>query len=269
MRHATQAGDWQLAASLVVDGLAISEIIEPRDGQSLAREFARMPNGGAWTSPQPYLVAAAAALAAGAPESCAAAVEAAEGMVERLPSGQEAAARLAAAAIRLAAARRTGDLSAAETAVSQAEALITIQFPVTRPEPSRISSTPVYPGCRTNRYGPEVITGCSALVITAKVKYRPSVISDQRRIPKPATNSVIPTANAAPVGRIAADGAERGADTSNNSPTMVPVIRSAKLPLSALVASARRCRHWWNSNPNEARLIISQRCHEQYVHPDV
>ena len=65
VRHAAQAGDWQLAASLVVDGLAISEIIEPRDGQSLAREFARMPNGGAWTGPQPYLAAAAAALAAG------------------------------------------------------------------------------------------------------------------------------------------------------------------------------------------------------------
>ena len=123
-QHATQAGDWQIAASLVVDGLAISEIIEPRDGQSLAREFTRMPNGRAWTGPQPYLVAAAAALAAGRPESCAAAVEAAEGMVERLPSGQEAAARLAAATIRLAAARRTGDLSAAEAAVTQAEALI-------------------------------------------------------------------------------------------------------------------------------------------------
>jgi LuxR family maltose regulon positive regulatory protein len=44
-------------------------------------------------------------------------------LVERLPSGQEAATRLAAATIRLAAARRTGDLSAAEAAVSQAEAL--------------------------------------------------------------------------------------------------------------------------------------------------
>ena len=124
VRHATQAGDWQLAASLVIDALAISQIIEPRDGQSLAREFARMPNGGAWTGPQPYLAAAAAALAAGRPESCAVAVEAAEGMLERLPSGQEAAARLAAATIRLAAARRTGDLSAAEAAVSQAEALV-------------------------------------------------------------------------------------------------------------------------------------------------
>ena len=44
-------------------------------------------------------------------------------MFECLASGQETATRLAAATIRLAAARRTGDLSAAEAAVSQAEAL--------------------------------------------------------------------------------------------------------------------------------------------------
>ena len=56
VRHATAAGDWQLAASMVIDGLAIGEIIEPRDGQSLAGEFARMPHGHAWTGPQPYLV---------------------------------------------------------------------------------------------------------------------------------------------------------------------------------------------------------------------
>ena len=33
VRHATQAGDWQLAAGMVVDALAISEIIEPRGGR--------------------------------------------------------------------------------------------------------------------------------------------------------------------------------------------------------------------------------------------
>ena len=123
VRHAVQAGDWQLAAGLVVNGLAVGEIIEPRDGQCLAGEFAHMPDGGAWTGIQPYLVAAAAALAAGRPESCAAALAAAEAMLERLPDGQEAAARLAAAMIGLAAARRTGDLRAAAGAVSRAETL--------------------------------------------------------------------------------------------------------------------------------------------------
>ena len=36
VRHAAQAGDWPLAAGMVIDGLAISEIIEPRGGRSLA-----------------------------------------------------------------------------------------------------------------------------------------------------------------------------------------------------------------------------------------
>ena len=50
---------------MVIDGLAISEIIEPRGSPSLAGEFASMPHSGAWTGSQPYLVAAAAALSAG------------------------------------------------------------------------------------------------------------------------------------------------------------------------------------------------------------
>ena len=123
VRHATQAGDWQLAASMVVDGLAISEIIEPRDGQCLADEFRGMPHDEAWTVIQPYLVSAAAALSAGRAEPAAAALDAAEAMLERLPADQEAAGRLAAAMIRLAAARRAGDLRAAAAAVSRAEAL--------------------------------------------------------------------------------------------------------------------------------------------------
>ena len=83
-----------------------------------------MPRDQAWTGAEPYLVAAAAELSAGRGESCAAALNAAEGMVDRLPSGRDAAARLAAAVIRLAMARRTGDLPAAAAAVSQAEALV-------------------------------------------------------------------------------------------------------------------------------------------------
>ena len=46
VRHATEAGDWRLAASMVIDELAISEIIEPRGIPSLADEFASMPPGG-------------------------------------------------------------------------------------------------------------------------------------------------------------------------------------------------------------------------------
>jgi LuxR family maltose regulon positive regulatory protein len=124
VRHATQAGDWPLAASMVIDGLAIGEIIDPRGGRSLAAEFRGMPHSEAWTEPQPYLVSAAAAVAAGQPESAAAALAAADRILERRPAGQDAAGRLAAAVIRLAAARRTGDLPAAAAAASRAEALV-------------------------------------------------------------------------------------------------------------------------------------------------
>ena len=65
VRHAAQAGDWQLAASIVIDALAIGEIIETRGSPSLVGEFAGMPPGRAWTEPQPHLVSAAAALSAG------------------------------------------------------------------------------------------------------------------------------------------------------------------------------------------------------------
>ena len=124
MRHAAQAGDWQLAASMVIDGLAVSEIIEPRGSQSLADEFRGMPHGGAWTRPQPYLVWAAVELSVGRYESSTAALDAAEGILEGFPADQHAASRLAAAAIRLTASLRTGDLAAAAMAADRAEVLV-------------------------------------------------------------------------------------------------------------------------------------------------
>ncbi|MGB6583608.1 MAG: AAA family ATPase, partial [Streptosporangiaceae bacterium] len=124
VQHATRAGDWQLAASIVIDALAISEVIEPRGIPSLVGEFRRMPRGEAWAGPQPYLVAAAIELAAGRPDSFAAALNAGEGMLAPLPADEQAACRHAAAVIRLAASRRTGDLVAAAAAVTDAEALV-------------------------------------------------------------------------------------------------------------------------------------------------
>ena len=124
VRHAAQADDWPLAADLVIDGLAIGEIIEPSDGLSLAGEFTSLPHGQVWANAGPYLVSAAAALAAGRPGSCTAALDLAEGILGRLPVGQAAAGRLSAAVIRLAASRRTGDLDAAAAAAGTAEALV-------------------------------------------------------------------------------------------------------------------------------------------------
>jgi LuxR family maltose regulon positive regulatory protein len=124
VRHAARAGDWQLAAGMVIDQLAIGEIITPRRGSSLAGEFAGMPDGQAWTGAAPHVVSAAVALSAGRYESSAAALDAAERILARLPAEQEVAGRLAAAIIRLAAALRRGDLTAAAAAAAQAEVLV-------------------------------------------------------------------------------------------------------------------------------------------------
>ena len=124
VRHAARAGDWPLAAGIVIDELAISEIMEPRRGPSLAGEFAGMPHGRAWTGQAPYLVGAAAALSVGRPEASTAALDTADTILERLPAGQEAASRLAAAIIRLTASIGAGDLTAAASAAARAEVLV-------------------------------------------------------------------------------------------------------------------------------------------------
>jgi LuxR family transcriptional regulator, maltose regulon positive regulatory protein len=121
VRHAARAGDWQLAAAMVIDDLAISQIIEPGSGQRLSDEFRDLPPGRSWTGPQPYLIAAAMALSAGRDESCAAALDAADGLLGHLPADQEPVCQLAAGIIRLTAALRTGDLAAAASAAASAE----------------------------------------------------------------------------------------------------------------------------------------------------
>jgi ATP/maltotriose-dependent transcriptional regulator MalT len=123
VRQAAQAGDWQLAASMVIDGLAVSEIIDPGRGHGLAEEFAGMPPGETWSAPQPYFVSAAAALVLHGPEVSAAALDVAEGCLEYLHTDQEAACRLAAATVRLAIFRRTGNLAGAMGAAASAEVL--------------------------------------------------------------------------------------------------------------------------------------------------
>ena len=124
VRHAVRAGDWQLAAAMVIDQQAIGQLIGPRDGHSLAGEFAGLSPGQDWTRPQPYLVAAALALAADRPRSCTAALDAADGMMARLPADEQASCQLAAAVVRLTASLRAGDVTAAASAVSRAELML-------------------------------------------------------------------------------------------------------------------------------------------------
>src|SRR5579863_181316 len=124
VRHAARAGDWQLAAVMVIDALAVGQIADPGHGQALAGEFTGMPHPGTLGTAQPYLVAAAVALAGEGPEAAAAMLAAAQPMLDRLPADQEATSRLAAELIRLAVSRRTGNLLAATAAVASAESAL-------------------------------------------------------------------------------------------------------------------------------------------------
>jgi LuxR family maltose regulon positive regulatory protein len=125
VRHAGTAGDWLSAARMVLDELAIGQLIEADGNQSLAEEFRRMPAGLTWTQPQPLLVAAAMELS-GPPGGGSADIplSAAEGLLARLPADEQVPARLAAAAVRMALSRQTGDLDGAMTASARAEALL-------------------------------------------------------------------------------------------------------------------------------------------------
>lgn len=124
VRHAAKAGDWQLAARMVINGLAITEIMGPQRGQPLAGEFSGMPHSEVWDEHHPYLVSAAASLARGERESYAAALTTAESILASLPAEQEIPGRLAAAMLRLAISRQTGDLPALVATGGCAEALV-------------------------------------------------------------------------------------------------------------------------------------------------
>ncbi len=123
VRQAVAADDWPLAAQLVLDELAIGQLIEPHARNPLADCFRRMPHHLTWTGPQPALIAAALAVA-DVPVADCAALDAAEGILERLGANTETPSRLAAAMLRLAVARRAGDLGAAAASVARVEKLV-------------------------------------------------------------------------------------------------------------------------------------------------
>lgn len=144
VRHAARAEDWRLAAGMVVEDLAIGELLEPTGGPSLADELAGMPRGETWAEPAPHLVCGALLASAGQVGSALAELDAAEEILGQRPvteptpeptpeptaepapetAPETAAARLAAAMIRFAVARRSGNLDAAADAAAVAEVLV-------------------------------------------------------------------------------------------------------------------------------------------------
>jgi LuxR family transcriptional regulator, maltose regulon positive regulatory protein len=124
VRHAVAAGDWPLAARTVLDELIVGQLIEPRGNERLMDEFRRMPHDPAQTEPQALLVDAAIGLSRSEDDPSGASLAAAESILEDLPAEAEIPSRLAAAMIRLALSRRTGNLDAAAAAVARADALL-------------------------------------------------------------------------------------------------------------------------------------------------
>ena len=124
IRHAAQAGDWQFAARLVLDELAVSQLIEPQGKELLASAFDHMPRNLAWSDPQPLLVAAAIDVARSREGTSQAYLGAAQSLLEQMPAGAEIPSRLAAAQIGLALSRRSGDLDAAKRAAGAEQVLV-------------------------------------------------------------------------------------------------------------------------------------------------
>ena len=124
VRYAAESGDWQLAARLAVDEFAVGRLIESWDDKPLSAAFLRMPRDSAWTQPQPWLVLAATGLSGASADASITSLAAAESILQRLPADDEIPARLAAALVRMALCRRTGDLKAAAAATEQAESLL-------------------------------------------------------------------------------------------------------------------------------------------------
>jgi LuxR family maltose regulon positive regulatory protein len=124
VRHAGDSGDWQLAARIVLDELAVGRLLEPRASEPLTEAFQHMPPGEALTGPQPLLVRAALELSGDGSQPGETTLGAAEDLLGQLPGDAEIPARLAAALIRLVLSRRTGDQAAAAGAAARAQALL-------------------------------------------------------------------------------------------------------------------------------------------------
>ncbi|HMD95535.1 MAG TPA: LuxR C-terminal-related transcriptional regulator [Trebonia sp.] len=123
VRYAAEAGDGALAARMVVREMAVSRLLDPDRGQALLRALRDMPPP-QFANADDCVCAAALALARGDHEMADAGLGRAGVLLRRLPPEEEPAARLGAAEIRLAVARRAGDTRALADAVAEQEAAV-------------------------------------------------------------------------------------------------------------------------------------------------
>jgi len=122
VRHAGEADDWELAACLVVDELAVPQLLDPDGTELPGSVLRRVPDPTPY--PQPLLAAAALALADGRPETGESYLAQAGELLERLAPGQQMASRFTEAMIAFELARSGGDHSAAAAAADRAGLLL-------------------------------------------------------------------------------------------------------------------------------------------------
>jgi LuxR family maltose regulon positive regulatory protein len=121
VQQAGAAGDWLLAARLVVDDLAIGALIDGPGGDPLIDCLRDIPQSSSGTEPQPALVAAALALADGQEETARRTLGAVADSLPGVPASEETAVRIALAMLRLELARRAGDIDLAVVSLGELE----------------------------------------------------------------------------------------------------------------------------------------------------
>jgi LuxR family maltose regulon positive regulatory protein len=129
VQQAAAGGDWELAAQIVMEELAVGRLMRPESLDPLVEVLRTMPQDETWPQPQPQLVAAALAMFGESADVPARLLGAAEEQLRNRPAHEEIPSRLAAALITLTLARRTGDLPAAKAAAAAAAACLDLLPP--------------------------------------------------------------------------------------------------------------------------------------------
>ena len=138
--HAAAAGDWSDAASLVVDGMVVGQLIVGPEAGPLAEVFADMPAD--IPDPAAAVVRAASALGRADHEACAKELLRAAEFVDRGAPQDRPALRLCAAVVEAVCARAQDDLEAASRSAAAMESALAA---LAEPGPYR-AARPAHPG---------------------------------------------------------------------------------------------------------------------------
>ncbi|MGH3213718.1 MAG: hypothetical protein ACRDL9_03950, partial [Trebonia sp.] len=122
VRSAAHIEDWTLAAAIMVDELAIVQLMGPDHGDLPAEGFQVVPEGD--VSPQFLLAVSAVALSESGDQAAEAPLRLAEEILGRLPEDDHAFSRFAACTLRSSMAFRRGRLDVLDDATATAERLL-------------------------------------------------------------------------------------------------------------------------------------------------